>query len=257
MSAMGELRAGMVRWLKAAAWVATAMAGLAATAALPAALRSLDATRVRRVEIDGVRYLPPQEALAASGIGDRASLFDRAHDWRAGLLRHPLVESVEIRRRLPATVLITVREVTPVALVRTPELRVVDARGRLLPLEPWRRDVDLPVLRPATGFDQAGVAVNPEVHRLLAELARLQAAVPGFAASISEVHPLADGGIRLLLRGSGADALVPAAADEDRLRRLAAILADLSARAELGDVRRLDARFQEQVVVAFNPRRGT
>jgi cell division protein FtsQ len=254
---MSELRAGMVRWLRAAAWVATAMAGLAAAAALPAALRSLDGTRVRSVVIDGVRYLPPQEALAATGISARTSLFDRADEWRSGLLAHPLVESVEIRRRLPGTVLVSVREVTPAALVRTPELRVVDSRGRLLPLEPWRRDVDLPVLRPATGFDQAGVATNPEIHRLLGELARMQAAVPALAAGISEIHALPGGGIRLLLRGSGAEALVPAGAEVDRLRRLAAIVTDLGARNELEDVRRLDARFLEQIVVAFNPRRGT
>jgi cell division septal protein FtsQ len=254
---MSRARAVLTRLLRIGAWTALGLAAAAGLYLLPRALRAFEGTKVRRVEVSGVHYLSPQDALAASGIGSGSSLFDDARVWRAALQAHPLVAEARIRRRLPGTVFIAITETRPLALVRTPTLRVVDVHGRLLPIDPARRDLDLPVLRLPAALDEDGAVTDTVVPRVLAELVRLEAALPALARHVSELQPLPDGGLRLLLRHNAADALLPPRPDDEQLRRLGMILRDLSARAELERVRRIDARYQEQVVVAFHPRKGS
>ena len=51
------------------------------------------------------------------------------------------------------------------------------------------------------------------------------------------------------------EALIPGEPTVDGLRRLHAALADVTARGELPRLRRIDARFTDQIVVAFNTQR--
>ncbi|HSH45893.1 MAG TPA: FtsQ-type POTRA domain-containing protein, partial [Longimicrobiales bacterium] len=119
------------------------VAGLAGVTALlaatpflaPKALRHLDVFHVREVEVTGTHLLDPYTLVRAAGLDEASSVFDDPDRWLFGVLTLPLVESVEVRRKLPAGVEIRVREVEPVALVAGSTLRPVDAAGRLLPVE--------------------------------------------------------------------------------------------------------------------------
>ena len=62
----------------------------------PRLLRRMDTFRVRQVEVRGTRYLNPDEVLAASGLGERSSVFDSPDAWLASLGRHPMIESARI-----------------------------------------------------------------------------------------------------------------------------------------------------------------
>ncbi len=220
----------------------------AAVSKAPRALRRIDAFRVRDVEVRGLRHLAPQQALASAGIRPGANLFDDSEPWRAALTVHPLVESVEIHRRLPATLVLEVRETEPVLLVATPVLTPVDANGRVLPIAPGHGSLDLPVLRGAAAIKDGRVA-DPASLTAVAAFDRIARLDPGLAARVSEVSV---GGRDLTLRlrrPRGLPVLLDGAVRPEQLRRLRVVLEEVNGAAQAGRVSRVDARYDGQVVV--------
>ncbi|HEX6937777.1 MAG TPA: FtsQ-type POTRA domain-containing protein [Longimicrobiales bacterium] len=231
-----------------------AVAVVALITQAPVLLRRLDAFRVERVEVLGTRHLAPHTALAASGITRTSSVFDDPGPWREALLRHPLVAEATIERKLPSTLIVRIVEVEPVALVRTPELRPVDAGGRLLPIDPAGIALDLPIVDVPADAAADG-AIDSEIALALIDVAvRLGAAAPSLAARVSEVAPAPGGTVRLFLRDPpGAEVWLPTELEAKRLEQLRLTIADLERRQEMAAVRRIDLRFRDQVVVSLTP----
>jgi cell division septal protein FtsQ len=233
---------------------------LALAAALPALLaaplwgpRVLERTpwfRVERVEVAGARMVAPHDVLAASGIRLGESVWRRPDPWVAALRRHPGVEDAQVVRRLPSTLRVEVREKRPVGLVEAGTLHPVTARGEVLPLDPARVAVDLPLLRGAAV--KGGRPADARVRALAAEVGRLGQLDPGLLARVSEVEWSGRDALLLSVAAPDARVLLPVGAGSDRLRRLRAALDDVERRAagEGGPVR-IDLRFQDQVVVRF------
>src|SRR5689334_15663240 len=99
--------------------------------------RQLAFFRVRRVEILGVRYVPPSEVLARLRVDTTASVWDDPEPWRRRVAQHPQVRTVTITRKLPGTLLVRVDENVPVALISGPNgFSAYDERGTRLPLDP-------------------------------------------------------------------------------------------------------------------------
>jgi cell division protein FtsQ len=88
---------------------------------------------VRTVQVDGVTTLPAEQVRETAGLDEGTPLLRvdvTAAQERVAQL--PQVDSVEVTRGWPSTVVITVVERTPVAVVGTPGRRsLVDARGVL------------------------------------------------------------------------------------------------------------------------------
>lgn len=236
---------------------------LALAAALPAALaaplwgpRLLERTpwfRVERVEVAGARMVAPHDVLAASGIRRGESVWRRPEPWVAALRRHPGVEDARVVRRLPSTLRVEVREKRPVGLVEAGALHPVTARGEVLPVDPARVAVDLPLLRAA---GKEGRSDDARVRALAAEVGRLGQLDPGLFARVSEVEWSGRDALLLSVSAPDARVVLPVGAGSDRLRRLRAALDDVERRAPAGPVR-IDLRFQDQVVVRFpNPPRA-
>jgi hypothetical protein len=235
----------------------------------PFALRHWAPFAVRRVEVVGGRHLTAEAAVAASGIDSTASVFDRPSAWRDALLAHPLVAGVTIERRLPHTIVLHITETVPVAFARTPELRAIDARGRILPADRAADDMDLPVLTFTSRVSADGRAVDPRTLRVVAFLDEVRRTEPGLLGWVSEAGVYGDG-VRLVLRNAtDADVLVATRPSRERLRELHLTLADLAtprvvtdtvkgrtraAASELARVSRIDVRFHDQVVVALQAR---
>lgn len=238
-------------------WIAV-LVGVAGVIALltqaPLLLRHLEAFRVERVEILGTRHLAPHEALAASGITRLSSIFDDPEVWRAALLRHPLVAAVEIERRLPATIVVRILEVEPVALVRTPELRAVDHEARVLPIDPTAAELDLPVIGVTTAVAADERVADSVAVSLVEAAVRLRRIAPELAERVSELAPAPGGDVRLWLRQPArTEVLLSRGFDPVRLEQLGLTVADLERRAELPMVRRIDVRYRDQIVVALSP----
>ncbi len=243
---------GLLRWLLVLVSAAALVMGAAAS---PRWLRRSPAFKVQRVEIAGTHWLDAQDVLAASGIRRTNSVFDDPAPWRAKLLRLPLVQDVSIQRRLPSTLLVQVKEAEPVALARTPELVPVTGTGAVLPIRAGA-ELDLPLVGVDAKVGADGRLATRAAVQVAATLERVRALDPELAAMVSEAQPVPGSAVRLVLRAPlGLEALIPADPSADGLRHLRAALADVTARGELPRLRRLDGRFTDQIVVAFNTQR--
>ena len=201
----------------------------------PLALSGIEAFRLRRIELVGVRYLAPDALIRALRLEGNASVFvDR------GLLADRLsgvrgVLEARVARRLPATLLVFVREAEPVALTPASSgrgLAVLDDAGRELPFDPARSALDLPVAQSA----DAGVA---------AVLGLVRSVDPELFRSVLSARAGLGGAVILEL--AGARILIDPGARPDDIRAVVRVAQDLAARGR--SYGELDARYAGQVVV--------
>lgn len=222
---LGARVARVLRWSAALA----VLAGLAAT---PWWVQELTYFRVRRVEITGTRFVPPADLLAALALDSTASVWQRLGPLEARVAAHPQVLEATLRRTLPGTLVVAVRENLPVALVEAPEgLRPFDREGRPLPIDPSRTALDVPVVAQA----------DTAVLRLLGDL---RADAPALYARVSAVRWDEAGGMRVLLTGVAVRAAAGISAA--RFVRLLDVEADLRQRGVRA--RELDLRYRDQIV---------
>lgn len=198
-----------------------------------ALLQSMDFFRVRRVEIEGLRYATPDAIVSRLSVDTLASIWDDVSPLEARVAEHPQVREVRIKRKLPGTLVVVVTENPPVALVSTARgLIVTDANGDSLPVDPTTMDVDLPVLARKDSL-------------LLRLLGETQAEEPALFARVSEARRAGRGDIVLVLPEFRilADSAVSTA-------RLAEVLpVELDAARRNWRPRELDLRFRDQVIV--------
>ncbi len=224
-----------------------AAAGLTVPLWVPRMLSALPAFRVERVQVVGTQYVAPNEVVDLAAVAEEASVWDDPTAWEERVETHPMVREAHVRREGLHAVEIRVVEKRPVALVATPELLAVSAEGRILPLEPWRSGVDLPLIGGAATVED-GVVQDPGVRELGAVLERLHAQDPAFLEQVSEVRRAGASYEFLMLPGAQAgEVILPAAAPGLALRRVALALG------QTGDARvaRADARYARQVVLTL------
>jgi cell division protein FtsQ len=222
----------------------------------PELLSRLDIFDVERAEISGVQLLAPHEVLAASGLREGQSVWDDPETWLEPLRAHPVVRTAAIERSLPRTLLIRVEEHRPVALIEAGALRPATADGVILPVDPARAPMDLPLIRGAAV--SGDTVADPDTRFLLVETARLAQLDPALLAGVSEIRRDRSGDLVLILAQPSAELLLPPGAGPDRLRQLRAVLDDVARRGAAGPDRvastrriRIDVRFADQVVVRF------
>lgn len=142
----------------------------------PLFLRRLAFFRVRRVEIVGARYVAPADILARLHVDTLASVWDATGPLARRVAALSGIRSVDIRRKLPGTLVVDVAERVPIALVPTAQgFRPYDASGVALPIDPARILVDAPIVR------QRDV-------RVLRFLAQLRLEDPALYQRVSEVR---------------------------------------------------------------------
>jgi cell division protein FtsQ len=197
-----------------------------------ALLRQMDFFRVRRVEIEGVRYASPDEIVSRLRVDTSASIWDDASPLEARVAEHPQVRTARIRRKLPGTLVVLVTENPPVALVNgAGGLVVTDAAGETLPVDPTATDLDLPVL----------ASRDTLLLRLLGEV---QANDPALFARVSEAQRTSRGDVVLVLPDHRI--LAGAAVTAERLADVLPVELDLARRK--WRAAELDVRFREQVI---------
>jgi cell division protein FtsQ len=197
-----------------------------------AALRRMAFFRVRNVEIVGARYLQASDVVARLAVDTTASVWDDLERLEARVRSHPQVAGVEIGRRLPGTLVVRVTENLPVALVPSRGgFQAVDARGRPLPIDPSRSNVDLPIV----------ARRDTALLRLMADVRRVS---PALYARVSEVRRAGQGEIVVRLVSVPVRAAVQVTAE--RLAEIIPVEEDLARRGAA--VAELDLRFRDQVI---------
>jgi cell division protein FtsQ len=198
----------------------------------PLVMRRMAFFRVRRVEIVGARYLSPSDIIGRLHVDTTASVWDPTAPLAARVAAHPEIQSVAIRRKLPGTLVVSVTERVPVALVPTSAgLRTYDVRGVQLPIDPTRVTVDAPVLAQR----------DLPLLRLLGEM---RSGMPELYRQVNAVRRT--GPSDLLLELAGEPVRVMQNVSLDRLADIDPVEADLKKR-QLR-VTELDLRFRDQVI---------
>lgn len=232
--------------------VLAAVAGAGSPVWGPPLLRSLPAFQVEEVRVSGVRYLDPADVRELAAIPSGASVWDEAGGWEERVRRHRLVEEVRVARRGWSTLEIQVTETRPVALVIDGGgLSPVDRQGRILPLDPTRHRLDLPVLRGEAEVRDGRIRSQRQIRELaaVAELGREDSA---FLARVSEIQPVPGGGMRMwMLEEVPVGRVVLPVDRADRALERVEIALGIARR----PVRTADARFRDQVVLSMEEER--
>lgn len=221
---------------------------MAAGWGVQSAARQMAFFRVRRVEIRGARYLQPSEIIARMKIDTLASLWNDLEPYRQRVKQHPQVSDASISRRLPGTLVVTIRENLPVALIQTRTgLLAYDSLGTQLPIDPSRTNLDLPIV----------ASRDPVLLKLVGSI---RATVPKVFARIEEVRRTGRDEILLTLSrdtseipggavASPSAALrvrVPVGLSVERLADIFPVETDLARRQ--AHVDELDLRYRDQVI---------
>ena len=114
----------------------------------PLMLRQSSFFRVRKVEIIGARYVSVSDLMDRLRVDTTVSVWDPTGPLAARVASNPQVRSVDVRRKLPGTLVIEIQENLPIALVSTNDgLRAYDERGTLLPIDLARTPIDVPIVQ--------------------------------------------------------------------------------------------------------------
>jgi cell division protein FtsQ len=198
----------------------------------PLVMRGMDFFRVRRVEIVGAHYVAPSDILSRLNVDTTASVWAPTKPLAARVATYPEVRTVVVRRKLPGTLVVEITERVPVALVpASAGFRVYDERGVLLPIDPARATVDVPVLM------QRDTA-------LLRLLGAIRVGMPALYARVSSVRRVGRDELLLQLKTG------PVRAMQDvtlaRLAEIDPVEADLARRQVR--VAEIDLRYRDQVI---------
>jgi cell division protein FtsQ len=152
---------------------------------------------VRKIVVEGTRYLSPDSVVARMAVDTLRSVFDDTPPLTERVRSLPQVADVKISRRLPGTLVVTVREKIPVALAPGAQgLEPVDSSGASLPIDPATEKLDLPIA------DQR----DPALIRMLGEVRARNAVL---YRRISEVSLNGAGDVLILLASTGTPSRQP------------------------------------------------
>ena len=210
-----------------------------------AAARRMAFFRIRSVEVRGAHYLQANEIISRLKVDTLASLWDDLTPYRDRIRGHPQVSDVTVGRKLPGTLVVSIKENLPVALIQTPAgLLPYDSLGKQLPIDPARTNLDLPI-----------VATDDPV--LLKLVGAIRATEPRVFPRIEEVRRTGRDEILLTLTRVAVAAgvapergtllvRVPVGLSVERLADIFPVETDLARRqARVGE---LDLRYRDQVI---------
>jgi cell division septal protein FtsQ len=198
----------------------------------PLFLRRLDFFRVRNLEIVGTHYIATSDIVARANVDTMRSVWDPTRLVADRVRSHAGIETAQVTRRLPGTLVITVTEHQPVALVPGPQgFRAYDARAVVLPYDLTRVVVDAPVMARA---DTA----------LLRLLAAMKDTLPDLYGRVSEIKRVGVNELILQLDEAPVRALGSVTLDE--LNQLRSVEDDL--RRRVARVSELDLRYSGQII---------
>jgi len=152
---------------------------------------------VKRILVQGNQYLSEDRIRSAAGIGTGTNIFklDVAAAL-SGLKLLPLVKEAHIARRLPSTVVITIRERRPIALLPVKDGFIeVDAEGVYL-MKSGAGVSGLPIIT-GVQVDIPAPGQTIKAERLGDALAVAGRLPPEAVANLSEVHVDVNGQVRL------------------------------------------------------------
>ena len=199
--------------------------------------------KVGRVDVRGGHFLSEGEVreLLGPAVGENILALN-IDALKARLRASPWVADATVRRTLPDTLQVEVRERVPLALAEADGLYLMDGEGTLIALfGPRTAGFDLPIVRGLSGL--AGEVRRDRAQRagaLLADLGDL-------ATEVSEVQFEESGDLRVVLRGAGEVLRMGAPPYRKKLMTFLGLRTDLAARCPRAEY--FDLRFRDRIYV--------
>lgn len=236
----------ILQWAGVALLVAAVTWSKSKTTAL---LQDAAGMKLEKVSVEGTHYLSDGQVVKAVALTPGENMFkldlEQANervkqlDW---------VDRAFIERRLPRSILVSIRERRPVALLDDGALYGVDAQGRVLSPSPALLQEDLPLV---SGVPLAAEAVGTtrEARALKPALdffAFLQKEDPALAQDVSEVNLSQPDALKVTFI-DGIQATFNSEVSDGELKRMALVLSDLSRKGKKAGA--LDFRYSDMVLV--------
>jgi cell division protein FtsQ len=206
---------------------------------------------VDRITVRGNARLPTGEVLALlEGLRGEHVLRVDLERWRRRLLGSPWVEQAALRRVLPSTIEVVIRERQPMAIGRADgELYLVDASGRIIDeYGPNYAQFDLPIVDGLASGPSAGGPLVDEGRAMLAGrvIAALQR-TDALYRRVSQIDVANDRDAVVILDG---DRALVHLGDDQFLERLQSYI-DLgpALREQVPEIEYVDLRFDNRVYV--------
>jgi len=206
---------------------------------------------VAHIALHGANRLSRGEVMALIGdLRGRNILGVRLDDWRQRLMTSPWVEDAVVRRVLPNTLDVVVRERTPMGIARIGrDLYLVDQHGIVIDeFGPGYADLDLPVIDGLAQAPRDGApVVDPGRTALVARLLADVSAHEQIAARVSQVDVRDSRDAVVLLDG---DTVMLRLGDRDFAARLQDYLDVATAlKDRMSAIDTVDLRFGERMYV--------
>lgn len=227
-----------------------------ATERIPTLLRGMAMFKVQDVAFEGLRFADARELRERLDLSDDASVWDDPTDLQERLERDPVVARARIGRDLPATLVVRIEEAEPVALIATPTLAPIDRTGELLPIDPARHRLDLPVLRASLTPGSTEFRTSRELRALLQEWVHLRDLDHNLAARVSQVGLDERGAIEVKMFEPNVTLRYRPPANLTRLQASARVVKDAQRRRPDSDAVEVDMRFGDRIVVRYPETRG-
>lgn len=196
-------------------------------------VRSSPAFAIREIRIEGATRLARDEIQRTGGVSLGSNVFAMPpEDVRARLQRHPWVADASVRRRLPGTVEIEIRERRAAAVLVVDRAYLVGEDATVFKSLDIGEPTDLPVVTLASperwlGDRAAFGTLLLDVVSLLHEFRRVGLESRG---AIQEVHIGNDDGVSLYLGDEAMEVRLGRAPFDQKLRRLRLLLDEVRRR---------------------------
>jgi len=197
--------------------------------------------KVAHVDVQGGHFLSEGEVRELLGPAVGENILSLDIDALKGRLRaSPWVADATVRRSLPDTLQVEIRERVPLALAEADGLYLMDEEGTLIDLYgPRTAGFDLPIVRGLAG--STGDARRDRAQRagaLLSDLGELE-------SEVSEVRVEDSGDLRVVLRGKGEVLKLGAPPYRKRFESFLGLRGELAERAPGAEY--FDLRFRDRI----------
>lgn len=209
---------------------------------------------IKSIRIVGSNHLNEREILMSLPfeIGDNIFSFS-ANKARKAILKDKRISAVEISRKLPNRIELTIEEESPALLLAHETIWGLTENGRVLPIENPYQMPNLPILSgigAETIITPYSVPVSARFDLGMACWREIKNTSPEFLDKVSEMCVCDDSNFKIILVGDG---LVVDFGNENiakKLKRLESILDELGP--ERKYAKRIDLRLSNQAIVAMD-----
>ncbi|HTA76816.1 MAG TPA: FtsQ-type POTRA domain-containing protein [bacterium] len=213
------------------------------------ALENSEGLKLGKVMIEGEHYLTEAEILKTANLSLGSSMFKvDLEDLNQKLKKLSWVDRVFVERRLPSSILISIRERKPVALVDNGSIYGVDKEGRVLSPSESLLNQDLPLI--------SGVRFSPDSLGTTESAQILKPALDFFtfmakkddvlAHDVSEVNLSEPESLKVTFI-NGTQVTFNTTVSESDLKRMALVLGDLNEKGKKAGT--MDFRYRDMAFV--------